>query len=130
MDAMQAIQTLWRIGADLDPDQHYREEIGKIAALIANMNVPPDKVLIYKDELDRMNRDMKEKDRQTEECYAIMKFEQVRANKAIDTLNAVLLLLKECPECKAQVIATATFYSLAHEHGCSIGELAGMTIAK
>jgi Zn ribbon nucleic-acid-binding protein len=90
----------------------------------------PDKLIIHKDELDRMNRNMAEKDRQTSEVYEIMKFEQERANRAVSLLNAVLLYGKECPHCKAQVIVTATFYSLAHEHGCEIGKMAGMTIAR
>jgi hypothetical protein len=106
------------------------QEIEILKAKLAEYELPPDKVAIHKDELDRMNRNMAEKDRQTSEVYEIMKFEQVRANKAIDTLNAVLLYGKECPQCKAQVIVTATFYSLAHEHGCSVGELAGMTIVR
>jgi hypothetical protein len=130
MNAKTAIETLWCIGADLDHNKYYRKEIGEIVSLIESFQLPPDKIVIHKDELDRMKQNMAEKDRQTEECYTIMKFEQVRANKAIDTLNAVLLYGKECPECKAQVIVDQHFYSLQHREPCEIGKLAGMSIAR
>jgi hypothetical protein len=58
----------------------------------------PDKLIIHKDELDRMNRNMAEKDRQTSEVYEIMKFEQERANRAVEVLKRVYQFKHRLPQ--------------------------------
>jgi hypothetical protein len=76
----------------------HRVFMEQIADLIESMSVPTDKVVIHRDELDRMNRNMAEKDRQTSEVYEIMKFEQERANRAVEVLKRVYQFKHRLPQ--------------------------------
>jgi hypothetical protein len=75
-------------------DYQYYEVMMKLEAELLRLaklgtEITPDKVVIHKDELDRMKQNMAEKDRQTKEVYEIMKFEQERLQTIASHMKAL-----------------------------------------
>jgi hypothetical protein len=92
-------------------DYQYYEVMMKLEAELLRLaklgtEITPDKVVIHKDELDRMKQNMAEKDRQTEEAYTVLKYEQDRANRAVGLLKRIngslIFYQQHCPICKAK----------------------------